>query len=131
MNKITIPKWSACITIGMQKGYTNEKIEYDEIKNHLKDIQEIQIKRDQLYLSANVFQSDILLFGHQEPHINLNFINYPRFPASEEKLKNGVLEIAAYLQIKLQQNRVLIVFDNEITMLEESSELDKGINLVQ
>ena len=127
MKTITLPKWSACITIGMQKGYTEERLELNEIKNHLKDIQEIQIKREQLYLSANVYLSDIVLSGHDEPHLNLNFINYPRFPASQEQLKRGVLEIAEYLQRILEQNRVLITFEQEIIMLEENREINKGI----
>jgi hypothetical protein len=66
MNKSTIPKWSACITIGMFKGYSDERIELSEVKKHLKCIQEIQIKREQLYLSANLYLSEILLSGHEE-----------------------------------------------------------------
>jgi len=127
VSKTTIPKWSACITIGMIRGYTKERIELNEVKKHLKFIQEIQIKREQLYLSANVYLSDILLSGHDEPHVNLNFINYPRFPASDAQLKNGVLEIAEYLQIRLAQNRVLISFDNEITMLEVNKDVNNRI----
>lgn len=127
MQKISIPKWSACITIGMQKGYTNEKIELKEIKKWLQEIQEIQIKREQLYLSANVFLSDIVLSGQDEPHVNFNFINYPRFPSADIQLRNGVLEIAEYLMAKMLQNRIVITFDKEIVMLEKSSEIDKNI----
>jgi hypothetical protein len=130
MNTTTIFKWSACITIGMQKGYTKERIELKQIKSHLKDIQEIQIKRDQLYLSANVYLSDIVLSGQDEPHVNLNFIQYPRFPASDIQLRNGVLEIGTYMMDKLQQNRIVITFDNEIVMLENSREIDKKIRIV-
>ena len=127
MQKISIPKWSACITIGMQKGYTNEKIELKEIKKWLKEIQEIQIRREQLYLSANVFLSDIVLSGQDEPHVNFNFINYPKFPSSEAQLKDGVLEIARNLMDKMEQNRIVITFDTEIVMLENSSEIDGNI----
>lgn len=127
MNTISIPKWSACITIGMQKGYTDERINLKEIKSYLQEIQEIHIKREQLYLSANVFLSDIVLSGQDEPHVNLNFINYPRFPASDAQLKNGVLEIAQYLMDKMEQNRIVITFDTEIVMLEKNSEIDGSI----
>ena len=127
MNTISTPKWSACITIGMQKGYTVERISLKEIKSYLQEIQEIQIKREQLYLSANVLLSDIVLSGLDEPHVNFNFINYPRFPATEAQLKNGVLEIARYLMHKMEQNRIVITFDKEIIMLEKSSEIDKSI----
>jgi hypothetical protein len=128
MNLVTIPKWSACITIGRYRGYTKELIGPEEFKRHLKDIQETQIRRERLYLSANMFLSDIMLSGHEEPHVNLHFINYPRFPTTEDPLKKGVIEIATYLKEKLEQNRVLIIFDSEITMLEESPEIDKGIS---
>lgn len=127
MNTISIPKWSACITIGMQKGYTDERINLKEIKSYLQEIQEIQIKREQLYLSANVLLSDIVLSGQDEPHVNFNFINYPRFPATEIQLRNGVLEIAEYLMNQMLQNRIVITFDKEIVMLEKSSEIDKNI----
>lgn len=130
MNTISIPKWTASLCVGMQKGYTDQSIELNEIKKTLRVIQEIQIKREQLYLSANVYLSAIVLSGQDEPHFNLNFIQYPRFPASEIQLRDGVLEIGAYLMDKLQQNRIVITFDNEIVMLENSSEIDKGIILV-
>ncbi len=127
MNTISIPKWSACITIGMQKRYTDERINLKEIKSYLQEMQEIQIKREQLYLSANVLLSDIVLSGQDEPHVNFNFINYPRFPATEIQLRNGVLEIAEYLMNQMLQNRIVITFDKEIVMLEKSSEIDKNI----
>jgi hypothetical protein len=130
MNTISIPKWTASLCIGMRKGYTDQSIELNEIKKILREIQEIQIKREQLYLSANIFQSDIVLSGQDEPHVNVNFIQYPRLPASEIQLRNGVLEIGAYLMDKLQQNRIVITFDNEIVMLKKSSVIDKGIILV-
>ena len=127
MNTISTHKWSACITIGMQKGYTDERISLKEIKSYLQEIQEIQIKREQLYLSANVFLSDIVLSGQDEPHVNFNFINYPRFLSTEIQLKNGVLEIARYLMDKMVQNRIVISFDKEIVMLEISDQIDENI----
>ena len=127
MNKISIPKWTACITIGMQKGYTDEKIGLKEIKELLSKIQEIQIEREKLFLSANVFLSDIVLSGQDEPHANVNFINYPRFPATEEKLKEGVLEIGKYLMDQLQQNRIVITFGHEVIVLEQTSDTDARI----
>ncbi|MBK8329309.1 MAG: hypothetical protein IPL09_07535 [Bacteroidetes bacterium] len=130
MNTISIPKCTASLCIGMRKGYTDQSIELNEIKKILREIQEIQIKREQLYLSANVYLSAIVLSGHVEPHFNLSFIQYPRFPASEIQLRDGVLEIGAYLMDKLQQNRIVITFDNEIIMLENSREIDKKITFV-
>ncbi|MFN8238580.1 MAG: hypothetical protein U0T77_10455 [Chitinophagales bacterium] len=127
MNTISTPKWSASITIGMQKGYTDERISLKIIKSYLQEIQEIQIKREQLYLSANFFMSDIVLSGQDEPHVNFNFINYPRFPSTEAQLKNGVLEIARYLMDKMEQNRIVISFDKEIIMLEISDQIDENI----
>ena len=93
----------------------------------MQEIQEIQIKREQLYLSANVFLSDIVLSGQDEPHVNFNFINYPRFLSTEIQLKNGVLEIARYLMDKMVQNRIVISFDKEIVMLEISDQIDENI----
>jgi hypothetical protein len=130
MRITTIPKWSACITIGMQKGYTEEKIDLEEIKKWLQEVQEIQIQREQLYLSSNIFLSEIVLSGQHEPHINFHFINYPRFPATEVQLNNGVKEIAQFLMSKMQQNRIIITLDKEIIMIENSSDIDKNIKNV-
>jgi hypothetical protein len=127
MKTITIPKWSASICIGMQKGYTDVMISRREVKSFLQEIQEIQIEREQLYLSANIFLSDIILSGQDESHINVNFINYPRFQSNEVQLKAGVLEIATYLMNKMNQNRIVITFDTEVVMLEDDPMIDENI----
>ncbi len=127
MNIITIPKWSASICIGLKAGYTEMGISLKEVKALLREIQEIQITREQLYLSANVFLSEIVLSGHDEPHVNVHFIHYPRFQSTEIQLKNGVLEIARYLMAKMNQNRIVITFDTEIVMLENDPMINANI----
>lgn len=131
MKQTTIPKWSACITIGLRIGYTDETIHLSLVKHWLKEIQEIQIQRHELYLSANLYLSDIVLSGQDEPHVNLSFINYPRFPADEDVLRNGVLEIAEYLMERMLQNRIVIAFDKDVVMLEKDSTIDPDITLNQ
>lgn len=127
METISVPIWTASVTIGMEKAYTKSKIELKDVKLWLRQIQEIQIRREKLFLSANVTLSNIILSGQDEPHVNLNFINYPKFPAPHEKLKQGVLEIAKFMMDKMEQNRIVITFHNEILMMENISEINKDI----
>lgn len=127
MKQTTIPKWTASITIGLRKGYTDESLKLSLVKHWLREIQEIQIQRHELYLSANVYLSDIVLSGQDEPHVNLSFINYPKFPANESDLRNGVFEIAEYLMERMQQNRIVLTFDKDVVMLEKDSRIDQKI----
>jgi hypothetical protein len=127
MNIVSISKWSACITIGLQKRYTEALISLPEVKQWLRAIQEQQILENGLYLSANLFLSDIVLSGQDEPHVNLNFINYPKFPADEAQMRAGVLEIASCLMEKMDQNRVVVAFDRELVMLEKDARINQKI----
>jgi hypothetical protein len=127
MRIVSVPKWSACITLGMHIGYSEEVLELEQFKSWLQEIQEIQILREKLFLSANVHLSDLVLSGQDEPHVNISFIQYPKLPTSEDRLRAGVMEIAGYLMDKMKQNRLVIALDEEIVMLEKEDVIDHRI----
>lgn len=119
--------FKATITIGLQKNYTSEKIKKSEVFKELKNLQKALIKTENIYLSANCFSSTIVLSGQQEPHLNLQFINYPKFPLKQEIFKRSVENIAEDLMYKFDQNRLVIQFHDSNVMLEKTNEIDHRI----
>jgi hypothetical protein len=127
MEIITTAHYYATITLGLQKGYTREPIPVDQVYDALEAIQNSLIKDHACYLSANCTESLIVLSGQREPHLNIRFINYPRFPVEEAAFKKHVLEIAGHLLTTFEQNRLVIEFHDGFVMLQEGEEVDPGI----
>ena len=128
MNKvIDYNIYKATILIGLQRGYTNELIEEEMVLDELKKLQDMLIKTERIYLSANCFLSKIVLSGQQEPHLNLQFINYPKFPLSLETFKSSVEIVAESLMNKFDQNRIVIQFHDANVMLENGDDIDPKI----
>jgi hypothetical protein len=65
--------------------------------------------------------------GQIEPHIILNFINYPKFPVKIEILKKEVEELTKQLMIEFKQNRTIIEYLDETLMLEQTEDIDPRI----
>ena len=53
-----------------------------------------------------------------EPGFTVGFINYPRFPATPEKIRATALELAQHLRDKFHQFKVSVVFPDETVMIE-------------
>ena len=117
----------ATLLIGLQRGYTNELIEEEMVLDELKKHQDMLIKTEGIYLSANCFLSKIVLSGQQEQHLNLQFINYPKFPLSLETFKTSVEIVAESLMNKFEQNRIVIQFHDANVMLENGDDIDPNI----
>lgn len=80
-------------------------------------------------LSAKVSHCDIVFLEQDEPSVNVSFIQYPKFPDKKSVLKNGILKLVKIIMKSLDQNRVVITFDDETIMLENDENLlDPGIN---
>ena len=127
MEIISTAHYQATITIGLQKGYTREPIPVEQVYDALEAIQNSLIKDYALYLSANCTESTIVLSGQREPHLNIRFINYPRFPVEETVFKKSVLKIAVHFQATFEQNRLVIEFHDGFVMMQERAEVDPGI----
>ncbi len=128
MNKvIDYNIYKATLLIGLQRGYTNELIEEEMVLDELKKLQDMLIKTRGIYLSANCFLSTIVLSGQQEPHLNLQFINYTKFPLSLETFKTAVEKVAESLMNKFEQNRIVIQFHDANVMLENGDDIDPNI----
>ncbi len=127
MNKQNTSKYTATITIGLQAGYTEQLLTKAEVIAQLQKFQDQLISTEGVYLSAAVSECDVVLSGQIEPSVKLDFINYPKFPLAEDLFKKHILMLTEQLMNSLRQNRVVIIFHNEIVMLENNNEIDPRI----
>lgn len=129
MNYITTKTFKAQVTFGLHKGYSNELINIDSFKQELLNSQ-IEIKdKFKVVLSIKLRQCEILCLGQEEPSIELEFIQYPKFQKDEEILKKAILSLTEILMLKMEQNRVVIVFSDETIMLEQNKQIDPTIKI--
>lgn len=129
MNIVTCKTFRANITVGLHKGYTNDLISWQIFKNEITKVQQLVKDKFNIVLSAKIYQCEIVCLGQEEPSATIEFIQYPKFQIEEEKLKNAILYFTEQLQTILEQNRVVIVFNDETIMLEKSSNIDPAIKL--
>jgi hypothetical protein len=129
MNSVTYKTFTAQITIGLFWGYSKKTISELEFKRALLKGQE-QIKTQyKIELSAKLSRCKILFLGQEEPSMELQFIQYPKFPHEESELKKALITLTKLVMIELKQNRVVIVFTDETIMLEQSDIIDPNIKL--
>ncbi|WP_157805261.1 hypothetical protein [Confluentibacter citreus] len=129
MKIINSEKYTATVTIGLQRRYTENQWNKNDVVYKLQAIQNQFIEFEKIYLSAAISECDIVLSGQVEPSLKFDFINYPKFPLSELVFKVTVLKLANQLMNILEQNRVVVVFHNDITMLENNCLIDPRIKL--
>jgi hypothetical protein len=133
MNNKTTSKscktFSAQVTIGLKKNYTTEIIPINRFKEELLKTQKTILQKYKVELSTKIRQCEIIFLGQEEPSIELEFIQYPKFPQEEKVLKKAISELTKMMMIELEQNRVVMVFSDETIMLEQSEGTDPNIQL--
>ena len=129
MKKTSIKPFYAKVTLGLEIGYTKKQIEKSEIIKSLQTYQNQLITEKKVILSVSLSVCDIILSGQVEPHLKLNFINYPKFPLEEKVLKIEIENLTEYLMKEFEQNRVVIEYLNETVMLENSELIDPRIKI--
>ncbi len=122
-----IKTFQASIFIGLEYGYSQKQIDENLVIESLSELQKQLSKEKDIYLSASVSKTVIVLNNQKEPHLKIDFINYPKFPLSEEILKDEVLIFGKELMKQFEQNRIIIIFTDETVMLEQSNEIDPRI----
>ena len=129
MKTITHKTFVAQVTFGLFKGYSNELISLVEFKEVLNFAQRKIKSENDIALSAKVTLCEIVFLGQEEPSVDLQFIQYPKFPQEESILKKAIIDLTEFMMLKLEQNRVVIVFSDEKIMLEQSDGIDPNIKL--
>lgn len=129
MKLIKCKTFTAQATIGLNKGYSNVLISQQTVKQELFSAQETIKKEYSVVLSTKIRTCEIVFLGQEEPSIELEFIQYPKFLNEESLLKKAIVKLTELMMIALHQNRVVIVFNDETIMLEQSEEIDPSIQL--
>ena len=119
--------FTAQVTMGLKKRYTTEIIPIDVFKQELLKTQKSILEKYNVELSTKIRQCEIFFLGQDEPSMELEFIQYPKFPQEESVLKNAIVELTKMMTVELEQNRVVIVFTDETIMLEQSQVIDPTI----
>lgn len=129
MKRVSIKPFSAKVTLGLEKGYTKEPIDKSLVLKFIQNYQDQLINDKGLLLSVSLSESTIVLSGQEEPHLNLNFINYPKFPLEDTVLKAEIENMIKSLMSEFHQNRVVIEYVDETVMLENLSKIDPRIKV--
>lgn len=124
-----IKTFQASIFIGLEYGYTQKQIDENLVIESLSELQKQLSAEKNIFLSASVSKTNIVLNDQNEPHLKIDFINYPKFQLNENLLKDEVITIAKILMKTFKQNRTLIIVTNETIMLEASEEIDPRIKI--
>ena len=127
MEKISTKPFSAVLTLGLEYGYENIKIDKKKIINFIQLYQDQLIKDKEIYLSVSVSECKIVMSGQIEPHLKLSFINYPKFSINPTILKTEIESLSKALMKEFKQNRVVIEYLDETIMFEETKEIDPRI----
>lgn len=129
MNNLSCKTFTAQVTIGMTKGYSGKKIMMLVFKEELLKAQSVIKEKYNVLLSAKIRPCEIVFLGQDEPSIELEFIQYPKYQFEETALKLAIVSLTEILMLKLEQNRVVIIFQDETVMLEQNKEIDSSIKI--
>lgn len=127
INRIKGNAFTGKINLGSQVGYSNDIISEKDLIGFIQECQDVLIRDKNLYLSVSLSVSKVILSGQIEPHFQLSFINYPRFPQEEGVLKEEIEALAKALLKKFSQNRIVVEFPQETIMFECKEEIDPRI----
>ncbi|MCD6347912.1 MAG: hypothetical protein J7L96_10875 [Bacteroidales bacterium] len=129
MKKVSTPSFSCSITIGLNRGYSDDVITDQELLESIEHAQRLTANRTNIQLSVKITPCSIVFLGQNEPSVTISCINYPKFPQETKELKDAVLLLATTLMSSLNQNRIVLEFPDETVMFEESDEIDPNIKL--
>ncbi len=128
--KITKSKTlTASAVIGLNRGYSDEKITNEKLKDAILIAQQMVKNTKRVLLTVKLTQCEILFLGQDEPSVTLDFINYPKFPYEEDVWKNAILLFIKNIMRKLEQNRTVIIFQDETLMFDNSEKINPKINI--
>ena len=105
------PTFCATIYVGLVEGYGGRKHSQDEAEDMLREY------CDDVGLCVTVTSTKYIYTGGSEDGLIIGLINYPRFPATADKIKDTATEIAQALIGRLGQKRITIVCSDETIMI--------------
>ena len=129
MKSVSCKTFTATLTVGLYKGYTQEIIPISYVKEEIAKTQQRVLNQFNIVLSAKLTPCEIICLGQEEPSVTIDFIQYPKFQYKEQILKEAILFFTKNIQESLHQNRVVVVFRDETIMLENNNEIDPNIKI--
>lgn len=123
----TVNTYQASINLGLQRHYSDDIIPEEEIIKFIQKYQKSRLAADQRLLSLNIFESALVCVGQNEPHLVIQFINYPKADLSHQEIKQEAVALAKALMNEYHQNRIVVVCTDESILLEKSDSLDPRI----
>lgn len=100
------------IFLGLKEGYNGIIHSIDDVENVL------QVYCDLHGFAFTITPTKFIYTNGNEQGCIVGIINYPRFPNTEEKLKEISLEMGQILLERFKQQRLSIVCSDETIMLE-------------
>lgn len=123
----SVSTYQCSINLGLQKHYSDELIPKEDVIQYIQKFQKSRLASDNHLVSVNVFDSTIVCVGQKEPHLVIQFINYPKADLSHLEIKDEAVALAKALMKKFDQNRIVIICTDESILLEKSDSLDPRI----
>ena len=127
IKKKTSTSLFATINLGLFTNYSDLLISKADVYTTIQAYQKELKKTTGILLSVSIVECDIVMGGQIEPHLKLNFINYPLSPLDEKTFQNCIEDLAKVLMSTFDQNRVVIEYPKKTIMLEKSDEIDPRI----
>jgi hypothetical protein len=124
----TVNTYQASINLGLQRHYSDDLIPKEEVIQFIQDYQKSRLIKDKRLISVNIFKSSIVCIGQNEPHLVIQFIDYPKADLSHQDIKKEAVCLAKNLMHAYNQNRIVVVCTDETILLEKNDALDPRIS---
>lgn len=103
--------FQAHIYCGLRVGYSDEYYTHEDVEKIC------QSYVNEFKWCVTITKTRYVYVDGAEDGIIVGIIYYPRFPKTDEALKRLTLRLASILLEELGQNRISVVFNNEVVML--------------
>lgn len=123
---LSIETYTAILNIGLQNNYTNEYFTKNDYILYLQQKQRELLEKE-IHLSAAVSEYELVYGNLIEKHLQIRFVNYPKFPLSKEEFKIHTSELAKRMMAKFNQNRILVEYTDYTVVFENNTEVDPKI----
>lgn len=117
MELMTVPTYVATIYVGFK-----ERSSGDIVFSLATARAWLQEHVNRVGLCVSVTPTEFIYTDGGEPGVAIGLINYPRFPAKPEVIRERAMEIAAGLKAEARQLAVSVVFPDKTVMLSTHPE---------
>lgn len=113
MTQHLVETFYANIYCGLKEGYDGPCSTVEDVKNFLQPIV------DSTKFCVTITPTYFLYVDGQEPGVIVGMINYPRYPKTNDEIRNQAVFLASLLKNRFKQERISIVTPTVTMMLGE------------